>query len=79
MRTTMLAVLSIALLAPPVVADVGPTVQKGPDAGSVPTTSQGTRAPAGDALSPERRPNAARPWPREHRRGVPCHGRQPVA
>ena len=44
MRTTILAVLSIALLASPLAADVGPTWQEDPDAGSVPTTSQGVRA-----------------------------------
>lgn len=44
MRMTILAVLSIALLAPSVAADVGPTWQEDPDAGSVPTTSQGLRA-----------------------------------
>ena len=44
MRTTILAVLSIALLAPRVAADVGPTWQEDPDAGSVPSTGQGVRA-----------------------------------
>ncbi len=43
MRTTILAVLSIALLAPRIAADVGPTWQEDPDAGSVPNISQTVR------------------------------------
>lgn len=43
MRTTLLAVLSVALVTPSLAADVGPTWQEDPDAGSVPSTSQGVR------------------------------------
>jgi hypothetical protein len=44
MRTTITAVLSIALVVLQAAADVGPTWQEDPDAGSVPSTSQGVRA-----------------------------------
>jgi hypothetical protein len=44
MRTTITAVLSIALMVLRAAADVGPTWQEDPDAGSVPSTGQGVRA-----------------------------------
>lgn len=44
MRLTTATVLSLTLLARTAFADVGPTWQEDPDAGSVPSTSQGVRA-----------------------------------